>query len=110
MKTILLLASLISFASIAKAQDLFCQLKVNNDTIVDTKISTVEGKNVVIGNYQNYTISARKLGSQKFYIEVYETNVSRTYADGVLRNEDDEIKWTLWTREILMEVSCKLAI
>ncbi|UXR64787.1 hypothetical protein EZJ49_00765 [Bdellovibrio bacteriovorus] len=110
MKHLLLSLTVLLSGAAAQAQDLFCNLKVNNDVIADTKVTTIEGKNVVFGTYGSYQASVRNLGSSKFYIEIYETNVSRTYADGVLRTEDDEIKWTLWSREILLEASCRLAI
>lgn len=110
MKHLLISLAVLLSGAAAQAQDLFCNLKVNNDVIADTKVTTILGKSVVFGEYGNYKVSVRDLGASKFFIEVYEINVSRTYADGVLRTEDDEIKWTLWSREILMETACRLAI
>ncbi|AHZ86764.1 hypothetical protein [Bdellovibrio bacteriovorus] len=110
MKHLLLSLTVLLSGAAAQAQDLFCKISVNNEVMVDTKVSTVVGKNAAIGTYDNYQISVRNQSAGKFYIEVYETNVSRSYADGVLRTEEDEMKWTLWSREILMEASCRLAI
>lgn len=110
MKHLFLSLTVLLAGAAAQAQDLFCRLTVNTEVMVDTKVSTVVGKNVAIGTYGNYQISVRNQGDSKYFIEVYETNVSRTYADGVLRSEADEVKWTLWSREILMEASCRLAI
>lgn len=110
MKNLILSFSIILAGTVAQAQDLFCNLKVNTDVIADTKVTTIPGKNVVFGTHGSYTVSVRNQEASKFYIEVYETNVSRTYADGVLRTEEDEVKWTLWSRDILMEAACRLAI
>lgn len=110
MKHLLLTLTLLLSGAAAQAQDLFCKLTVNSEVIVDTKVSTVIGKNAAIGSFDNYQVSVRNQGASKFYIEVYEVNVARTYSDAVLRTEEDEMKWTLWSREVLMEASCRLAI
>lgn len=105
-----LTAALVFLAVPAFAQELICQVSVNMDKTFQETLDVPENGSAFVGEVEGFRIRVNARGSSKFELEVFEgSGPSRSYAEGFLRTAEDEIKWTLWTREILLEASCRLA-
>ncbi|GIL17839.1 MAG: hypothetical protein BroJett040_15900 [Oligoflexia bacterium] len=108
MRTLLIFIVLF-FSALAQAENLFCQISVGMEVTSKTEIAVDQGETKSFGNYGEYFFKVKNRGKSQFTIEVFNgSEPSRGYADGVLRQVDDEVKWSLWTREILIEGSCQL--
>lgn len=108
-KTIIALTFLLS-ASMAKASDLVCNVKINAEEAAVTEFTVAPNTEVTYAVLEGYKFFVSNLGNSKFELEIYDSNgPTRSYATGHLRNLTDDLSWTLWSREILLETTCKLA-
>jgi hypothetical protein len=96
--------------NMAYAENLACSVSANGDLLAQTTFSLAvnEQKNYIsAGTFYFYV---KNKGESKFELEIFNSDgPSRSYAEGNLRNSEDMLAWTLWTRDILLETNCKLA-
>lgn len=95
----------------AWSQDLFCEISYNNQVIL---------KNKIYVNEKNQKISIGKSSVATAYISLSEKNVYtieaflpeyevRIYGQGGLSNENEVINASLWGRESIVDVTCRVA-
>ena len=100
----LLLLSVNSFAS-----NLLCSLKVNLETIDEREIEVSAKEKVNFTDYENYRFFITNNSNDQYTIEVFDGDTpSRSYATGILKNQNDSVKWSLWTRDIILDADCSL--
>lgn len=93
----------------AWASDLICTTAINTNIISSVSVQVETGDKVVFEEVEGYKLMIKNFGNHKYEMEVFESDVpSRGYASGFLRNRSDELSWAKWSREILIETSCKL--
>lgn len=91
------------------AADLICEVKesLTQVSIVDLKVN--EGAKIPYEKISGYTFNITNLGNSKFELDIFDANTtSRSYSTGYLRTNEDSITWTFWSRDTLIEASCKL--
>lgn len=111
MKVIFLICLIAASASAsnAHAAKLKCTISSNLELLSEDILSIAEGSTHNFGNLPSYLFKLNSLSSEKFEIEVFDSNApSRSYAAGLLHAPGDEIRWTLWSRDILLEAICRL--
>ncbi len=108
MKKILILALIFS-SHLARAELLLCKVKLRTENYSEKKISTASGESTQFEDVEGYRLKLNNLGGSKFEIEVFDGNAeTRSYARATLKNSANELSWSLWSRENLIESSCKL--
>lgn len=96
--------------STSMAENLLCRVSVNLEVQSELVIQAPLNENILFAEIQSFRMRIKNLGASKFEIEVYDSvEPARSYAKGTLRTEEDEVRWTLWKRDILLETSCSLA-
>ncbi len=100
----------ITSVSGAFAEQLLCKVIINTEVQGKKEIAVLPDEKVTFADVDSFRMMVKNLGSAKFEVEVYDGNEpSRGYAKGSLKTSDDEVRWTLWRRDILLEASCQLA-
>lgn len=106
----ILLFMVACLTSTSMAENLLCQVSINMEVQSKLSLQVPLDENILYAKFQPFQMRIKNLGASKFEIEVYDSEEpSRSYAKGTLRAEDDEVRWTLWRRDILLETSCSLA-
>lgn len=109
MKTFIIAASLFAGLQNAQSEELFCTLSVNLEKIAETQFQIENGSRVKYIDAGDFVFYVANKGEAKFEIEVFDGSApSRSYAQGILRSASDDLKWSLWTRDVLLETNCKL--
>lgn len=109
MKLFLILA-LVSTASFAAEKQLSCTATHNYQTALDTEVSISLGqKNLSLGVVDRFEILISSLDKDVIELQAYDAmEPSRTYSTAALRSVEDEVKLSIWTREFIVDVLCKL--
>lgn len=95
--------------SISFAEELICQVKVNTQTVSEQKLTVPANASIPYAEVEGFRMKINNHGASKFELEIFDPSVpSRGYAEGSLKDAKDELKWTLWTRDILLETACRL--
>lgn len=110
MKAFIIGASLFAVLQNAYSEELFCTVSVNLETVAETEFNLEVSERTKYVDAGDFVFYVKNMGDSKFELEVFDGSVpSRSYALGILRNATDDLKWSLWTRDILLETSCKLS-
>jgi hypothetical protein len=97
-------------ASTAFAEVVLCKVKVNTAEVSLKKVDVKVGDSEVFAENSGFRFRVKNYGMGKFELDVFDpATPSRNYAEGLLKSATDEVGWALWTRDILLEASCKLA-
>ena len=109
MKRFLALA-LISTSVFAAEQKLLCKGTHNYELVMENVVSLSSGqKNLEVGTVANFEVLVSSLENQSVELQAFNPiDPSRTYSTAVLRSANDEVKLSVWTREFLVEIECKL--
>ncbi len=87
---------------------LVCQMKVNTQLLLEQTVE-VGPEAVVVGEVEGYKLKVKKTAKDVFELDVFDYSAaSRSYASSTLRYKKDVLSWSLWTREVLVEASCRL--
>lgn len=109
MKSIKLFFLLLSLNFVVLADTLFCQIKQNTKVIFSQNFELPAKNSASLGEVENYRIKINNFGGSRFQIEVFDSEgPARIYTDGSLKEKADSLKWSLWSRDILLEVECAL--
>lgn len=96
--------------SIAHAETLECEVKVNTELSSRQSLKLTSGEAKAFGKLKDYAFKLNNKGDGRFELEVFDPSApSRSYAEAKLRDAGDEVRWTLWSREILLEAACSKA-
>lgn len=102
---------LLAVAADASAAELLCQVKVNAEIQSVARIEVSENASALYAETHGFRLRVNSRGASRYELEIYDSAVpSRSYSEGALRNGTDELKWALWTREILLETSCRIIV
>lgn len=89
------------------ASDLICSVKFNTQEVFETKVSVKEGQRVKFVSIENYTFFLKNTKAHDFELEVLDMDIpSRSYALASLKNGEDKLQYSLWSRDTLLETSC----
>lgn len=87
---------------------LICQMKVNTELLLEQTVE-VRSEAVVVGEVEGYKLKVKKTAKHTYELDVFDyTSASRSYASSTLRHKKDLLSWSLWTRDSLIEASCRL--
>jgi hypothetical protein len=96
-----------SFA--AHAEDLLCQTSTSTQVISEQVVTVAEHEKVKFEEQVGFSLMVHNLGHSQFELEIFDANgESRSYATGFLHSKDDILAWSIWSRTVLLETSCKL--
>lgn len=110
MKKVIIISMLLCNANIANAADLSCRISVNTEVVSETTIELEENSKLVFEEVEGFRFMVNNHGASKYELEIFDSNgSSRSYASGYLKTLEDEIGWSFWSRDILIESSCKLS-
>lgn len=92
----------------AASKNLLCEISKNKDLLVQKNVSVPLGSKVLFAQIESYEFKMQNLGQEEYELEVYNIyEPSRTYIQTRLFETQDILKYTLWNRNILLEVQCK---
>lgn len=110
MKNFLMSIMLLFSSHVLFAEDLACTVTANSDVLIQTDFNLNVKEQYQYLSAGTFSFYLSNLGNSKFEIEVYNNDGPiRFYTTGLLRTSNDILTWTLWSRDILLETSCKLA-
>lgn len=110
MKNFLLGMMFLFSSHVLFAEDVVCTVTANHDVLAQTDFSLNVKEQHQYVSAGTFSFYLSNLGNSKFEIEVYNNDgPTRFYTTGLLRTSNDILTWTLWSRDILLETSCKLA-
>lgn len=93
----------------ALAFELVCDLYVSGVLEQSSVVTTTQGQKISVADFESLKFFIEEKESPRYVIEVFDPSIpSRSYAEGVLITPKDELKWSLWNREIWIDLSCSL--
>lgn len=96
-------------SSFALAEDLICGVRMNTQPVLERKVSLTPNAADALAEFEGFRLKLRNLSDGRFEIEAYDSAATtRSYAEAHLRTSKDTLKWTFWSRDILLETSCAL--
>lgn len=111
MKHIIFTSFVFLFASKVWSQDLQCEIVYNNQVILKNKITVTEknqkvtiGKSAIATAY--LTFSEKNLYTVEAFLPEYE---ARIYSQGGLTEQSEVLTASLWGRESMIDVTCRMA-
>ncbi|MBC7428871.1 MAG: hypothetical protein H7336_09690 [Bacteriovorax sp.] len=109
-KLIIALTLIIS-SSFALAENIQCNYSMNGKAAIETGVFLVaQNTKQVFVEAADYRFFISNKANSKFELEIFDAfTPSRSYATGYLRTLEDEISWAFWSRDVLIETTCKLA-
>lgn len=100
-----------SISSSAVAQGLDCQISIDNLVVLKTKVSSLPKQKVGIGKNSSVTAYVTQYEQNLYSVEAFLPDYeARIYAQGSLSQNSDVITASLWGRELVLDVSCRLAM
>ncbi len=104
MRVFSILLLLITFSGSLAAMELDCSVTQNTDLVWNGKVSVENGERTFIVSQQQFKFFVKNLGQSGLELEVYDRQTpSRQYLQG----NGAQLKWTLWSRSILIELNCR---
>lgn len=98
------------FTFSAWSQDLQCEISYNNQVVLKNKINLIEknkkvsiGKSAIATAY--LTVSDKNLYTIEAFLPEYEV---RIYGQGGLHDETETVTASLWGRESMIDVTCRM--
>lgn len=92
------------------AEDLICSVNLNTEPVAETPVTVDVNAKVVYAEMDGFRFFVTNKGNSKFEIEVFNAaEPSRSYASGKLLDATDELSWSVWSRDYLIDSTCKLA-
>ncbi|OUR97277.1 hypothetical protein A9Q84_13200 [Halobacteriovorax marinus] len=108
MKKISLLFAFVICSS-TMATDLICKINLNTTNVFTTKVSVEAGEKVTIAAGEQYSFFLKNLVGDDYELEVLNVQApSRSYALASLSTSSDKLQYSLWSRDILLEASCRI--
>ena len=111
MKKVLISSLVFLFAVSAWSQDLQCEISYNNQVILKNKVYVTEknqklsiGKSAIATAY--VTVSDKNLYTVEAFLPEYEV---RIYGQGGLNDDSESVTASLWGRESIVDVTCRVA-
>lgn len=105
--TALLALSLTALSSAALAKPLHCEIKENGSLVYAGQVNTARHKKIAIGQTPELYAYVTESENASFTLEGFLVNYdARVYAEGVLKNRNDHLTASLWTRQLLIDIQC----
>lgn len=109
MKTRFIGLVLLLFSPSIFASGLECKVSVNSQVVSKEIIDLAPNESKYFGDLSNYRLKVANHTGGKYEIEIFDPSwPSRSYSLGNLKSANDELRWSFWSRDILLEASCKL--
>lgn len=106
MKKILLL-SMLSFSLNLYSAELECNIKLNQNLLSETKVSTSLNKKITIESAESIIVYVTEKAGEQFQVEAYLKGLDlRLYGEGALHQVHDKLVVSTWGRESLVDIEC----
>ena len=100
--------SLLLFSTQLWAATLNCEFSVNSQRVHTSQVDTVLSQKVPVGRTQQVVAYITEKQNSIFMLEAYlENQEARIYSQGYLNRTGEALLLAFWSREELLEVSCK---
>lgn len=97
------------FVTQVYATTLNCSTSINTELIGSSQFEIETGEQVTYESYDGFQLMVNKHSDVDYELEIYNPYIpSRSYAGGILKNFDDKLSWSYWTRDILIGTVCTL--
>lgn len=97
---------LLSFT--AQARTLTCEIKINSSVVARGKLNSQLQQKVPIIRLQSAAFFVTEKPNNFFSMEVYlPAYEARVFGEGHLRNPEDRVSVSFWSREALLEANCQ---
>lgn len=108
MKALLVLWTTLLLSVSGFAATLECKNFINLDEVTHSNVITSLKKKILIDKVDEITTYVTETKINVFSLEAYIPFLEqRIYSEAALNNLNDEIKSTVWSRDILVDVVCK---
>ena len=109
MKKLFFVCALLLTSGTLIADELRCSISQGMIEVFAADVSVSTGEKVVYGRLDGYTFSVKGLSKSRYELEIFEPlTPSRSYSAASLYTKIDSLSWTYWSREVLIETSCRL--
>jgi len=86
------------------ATEISCFVEKNLSPVLEFTEEVAVGERISIGEIDQFKFYLKSLNYNQFEIEIYDRETpSRQYTEG----SGENLKWTLWSREVLLNINCK---
>lgn len=99
------ITTFIAFSSFAET--LNCEINLNSESILTTKIQTAPKQKVSIGTRHGISAYVTEKAPSKFLVEAFISSEDlRIYAEGGIKETGENVTASLWSRDQLVDVQC----
>lgn len=92
-----------------KAENLVCTIKKNTSVVYNQNINLSTRSSYLFPEVDGLRSNIKNLGSSQFEIEVFDPRQpARNYSNAILKEDNSYLKYSMWDREILLEIVCVL--
>lgn len=109
MKKLMLISSLLLSSGVLQANELHCSVSQGLIEVSIAEVTVAPGEKSSYETIEGYMFSVKNLGDSKFELDIFDSGTpSRSYSSGSLKSATDSLSWTYWSRETLIETTCRL--
>lgn len=99
----------LTFSTSIVASEFTCNIKINNEDVHNTSFEVSEGEKFMFADSSSLKFSLKAMKKEKYELEAFDLSIpSRSYATSMVKEKGDNLSYTLWTRDSLIEVKCEL--
>ena len=99
---------ILAFSLSVNANSLSCQILLNNEQVLVTKVHTELNQKISIGRTNGITAYVSEKPNSTYLVEAFLAEEDlRIYAQGNLRNKGESVIASAWGRSSLVDVSCE---
>jgi len=109
LKKLMLICALLLSSGFLYGSELHCSVSQGLVEVSIAEVTVFPGEKSSYETLEGYMFAVKNLGDSKFELDVFDSSTpSRSYSSGSLRSSSDSLSWTYWSRETLIETTCRL--
>lgn len=93
----------------ADAATIECETLINLESVASGSVATVKNVKLSVSAHPDVHAFVTETGSENFLVEAFLPSLQmRIYAEGSLRAKSEKLTASAWSRELMVDVVCKL--
>lgn len=98
---------LVLFSQSGFAKDIHCSVKYNGTVVLNSSVLTLLNQKMKFASLPYVTAYLTEKENQQYSIEAFiPEQEQRIYSDGTLRGTKDRLVLSLWSRDLLLDLTC----
>jgi hypothetical protein len=86
-----------------------CETLINLEPVVSGSVTTVKNSKLQVSHHPDAIAFVTETGPENFLVEAFLPSLQmRIYAEGALRTTNEKLTASAWSREFMVDVTCKL--